>query len=115
MVTNVTSLSGNGLRDWILQRLSALILAVYVFIVLGYFICKSPMTYDLWVHFFNCSVVRVSSLLFLLALVIHAWIGVWTITTDYLKCACIRVPVQLAFVIMLVTCLIWGVDIFWGM
>ena len=115
MVTAVTSLTGNGLRDWLLQRATAIVIAAYVVIVIGFMMCNSPMTFSVWQHFFQCSLVRMFSILFLFSLAIHAWIGVWTVTTDYLNCACIRLLVQGAFACMLFLCLIWGVDIFWGM
>ena len=115
MVANITSLTGNGLRDWVVQRLSASVVAAYVVFVLAFAICKSPLTFEVWHNFFQLAFMRIFSVLFLLALVIHAWVGVWTVTTDYLKCTYIRVAVQMGFAAMLVCSLVWGVDIFWGM
>lgn len=114
MVSNITSLSGVGLRDWLVQRVSALVMAVYILMMLGFILCKSPMSFMVWSDLFKCSVVRVSSVLFLLALLLHAWVGVWTITTDYLKCVCIRLFVQVAFACMLISSFFWGIYIFWG-
>ena len=115
MVSNITSLTGNGLRDWVVQRLSASVVAGYILVVLGFVFYKSPMTYEVWQSFFSCFLMRIFSVLFLLALVLHAWIGVWTVTTDYLKCVYVRVAVQMGFAAMLVCSFVWGIDIFWGM
>lgn len=114
MVDNVTSLTGNGLRDWLVQRVSAWVLAVYSLTMLGFVICKGPITYEIWTHLFECEVVRVSSVLFLLSLCLHAWVGVWTITTDYLKCAGVRLFIQVGFACTLIASFVWGVFIFWG-
>lgn len=115
MVASISSLTGNGLRDWVTQRLSAFLVAVYAIMLLGFFMTHSPLSYGEWHKFFQCSVVRVFSLIFIFSLVLHAWIGVWTVTTDYLKCTVLRIIVQLGFALMLVICLAWGIDIFWGM
>jgi succinate dehydrogenase / fumarate reductase membrane anchor subunit len=50
----------------------------------------------------------------LLALVSHAWIGMWTVTTDYLKTAWFRLLVQLLIYITLLFYLVWGIQILWG-
>lgn len=115
MVENITSLTGHGLRDWVVQRLSASVVACYVVVLLGFMILKSPMTFETWQAFFHCSIIRVFSVLFLFSLVLHAWIGVWTITTDYLKGAYLRILVQMGFAAMLVCSFVWGIEIFWGM
>lgn len=114
MVTNITSLSGVGLRDWLIQRVSAVVMAVYILLMLGFMLTHSPMDYATWSQLFKCSVVRVSSVLFLLSLMLHAWIGVWTVTTDYLSCVCLRLTVQLSFACLLISAFVWGIYIFWG-
>lgn len=115
MVANVTSLTGNGLRDWGVQRLSALVIAAYVVVLLGFMMCCGSVTFELWQQFFHCMIIRIFSILFLFALILHAWVGVWTISTDYLKVTWLRLGFQLGFAGLLVACLAWGVDIFWGM
>jgi succinate dehydrogenase / fumarate reductase membrane anchor subunit len=115
MALTITSLTGNGLRDWALQRLSAWVIAGYVFFLLGFMMYKTPMTFEVWQQLFHCDVVRVASIFCLFSLTIHAWIGVWTVTTDYLKHTALRILVQGGFCGMLFLCLAGGLDIFWGM
>lgn len=114
MVDNVTSLTGNGLRDWLVQRVSAWVMTFYIVGMLGFILCHSPMPYEVWTHLFECEIVRISSVLFLLALCLHAWVGVWTVTTDYLNCVCVRLFVQVVFACTLIASFVWGVFIFWG-
>ena len=114
MVTNVTSLTGNGLKDWLIQRVTAVYFAIYVFFLLGFFWCHPSMTYETWHALFSCSVVQVATAIALFALTLHAWIGIWTVTTDYMKCTVLRLSVQMLVFLGLFSQLIWGFLILWG-
>ena len=84
MVTNVTNFSRSGLYDWMAQRVSAVVLAAYTLFLLGYVICNPGMGYAEWHGLFSHTAMRIFSLLALVALSVHAWVGMWTISTDYL-------------------------------
>ena len=114
MVGNVTSLTGNGLRDWLVQRITAIILAVYVLWLVSYVVLYSPMTYRVWLSLFSQTSVKLFTILALFSLVLHAWVGIWTITTDYIKFTGVRVFVQILVIIALLTCVLWGIHILWG-
>ena len=114
MLTSVTSLTGNGLKDWLLQRVSALIFAAYILCVLGFWSTHPNLSYVTWLNFHQLMVMRVFAILAILSYVVHAWIGIWTVTTDYINCSCIRVLVQSGVFILLISQLIWGVMIVWG-
>ena len=43
MVTSVTSLGRNGLYDWLIQRVSAVIIGVYMIGMLGYLITAGDL------------------------------------------------------------------------
>ena len=114
MVTNVTSLGRSGLYDWLLQRATALILGVYC-IYLMFFMCTHvPLSYAAWVSFYASVPVQLFTAMALLSYVVHAWIGLWTVTTDYLNCSILRIGVQLLIITSLVLCLFWGISIVWG-
>ncbi|MFT4671638.1 MAG: succinate dehydrogenase / fumarate reductase membrane anchor subunit [Pseudohongiellaceae bacterium] len=121
MVTNATSLSHSGLSDWIIQRSSAYILAAYTLFVLGVFIVNPEMGYEQWNALFESNPMRLFSLITIFALCGHAWIGLWTITTDYLNvhhfgafATTSRLIVQAICALITVTYLFWGIQIFWG-
>lgn len=121
MVTNATSLSRSGLSDWLIQRFSALILAAYTFCILGSFIAHPEMDYAAWSAIFDSTAMQLFSLITVFALCAHAWIGLWTITTDYLLehhigrfATVIRLIVQAGCALLTVTYLLWGIRIFWG-
>ena len=114
MVTNVTSLTGNGLKDWLIQRVTAVYFAVYVLYFIGYFLLHPHLNYSLWHALFQQSCIQVATLIALLALSLHAWIGIWTVTTDYVKCTAIRLSVQMLVALLLLSQFIYGLMIIWG-
>lgn len=121
MVTNVTNLGRSGLYDWLMQRFSAVILAAYTLCILGSFVAQPDMNYQQWSEIFESNVMRLFSLITLLALCAHAWIGMWTISTDYLtslqlgkRATFFRLLFQAGCILLIVVYLLWGIQIFWG-
>jgi len=58
---------------------------------------------------------RIFSLLALISLGLHAWVGLWTITTDYIKPAALRFIIQAVCGLIMFVYLVWGVEILWGL
>jgi succinate dehydrogenase / fumarate reductase membrane anchor subunit len=121
MVTNATSLSRSGLSDWLIQRFSAIVLAAYTLCILGSFVIHPDMNYAQWTAIFESNAMRLFSLITLASLCAHAWIGMWTIGTDYLTAShlgkaatTIRLLYQAFSVLLIAVYLIWGIQIFWG-
>lgn len=113
-LTNVTSLTSNGLRDWLIQRVTSLVMLFYIVFLVGFFLAHSSLNYEQWHELFSHRAMRLFSTLFLLSLLMHAWIGMWTIITDYIKPFALRLVVQILIMIGLFLCFIWGLAIFWG-
>lgn len=121
MVTNVTNFSRSGLYDWMAQRVSAVVLAAYALFLLGYLLANPGMGYAEWQGLFSQSWMRIFSLMSLVALGAHAWIGLWAVTTDYLTpmtlggwATGVRFLVQALCGIMMFVLFVWGVQILWG-
>lgn len=114
MVTNITSLTGNGLKDWLIQRMTAVYLAGYVIFLGLFFLNHSPMNFTDWHGLFQAPMVKVATIGALLTLVLHAWIGLWTVTTDYIKCTVLRITVQMLILAALFGQFVWGLMIVWG-
>ncbi len=121
MVTNVLSLGRSGLYDWVIQRLSAVIILLYVLCHAAIVIGTPEMTYSEWRGLFANTTMRIFSLVTLLALCAHAWVGIWTIATDYLttrmlgaKATAIRFIFLMICLCVTVVYLIWGIMIFWS-
>lgn len=114
MVTNVTSLTGNGLKDWLIQRVTAVILGLYLLILFAYCLTHPHMSYEKWSALLHCKSFIVLNVLTMFSLVLHAWIGLWTVTTDYLKPTCIRLPIQVLIMALLLGLFVWFLMILWG-
>ncbi len=121
MVTNVTNLGRSGLHDWIIQRFSAIILAAYSLCILASFVINPEMDFEKWSSIFDNNAMRLFSLITLFALCAHAWIGMWTISTDYItslqfggRATFLRLVFQAACVLLIAVYLLWGIQIFWG-
>ena len=114
MVTSITSLTGNGLKDWLIQRISAVYLAIYLIGLLAYIGFHQPITFNVWQTLFQTPVIQILTGLAIFMFVLHAWIGIWTVTTDYIHSTVVRLSVQVLVALFLGTQLIWGFMIVWG-
>jgi succinate dehydrogenase / fumarate reductase membrane anchor subunit len=121
VMKSATSFSRSGVSDWILQRVSAVILAVYFVVIVGWLICAGEVTYTAWHDFMTTTCMRIFSLLAILAFAAHAWIGMWTVFTDYLtvrqmgsKASFIRLFAQIGMALVIFVYVVWGIMILWG-
>lgn len=120
-VTQVASLSRNGMSDWLVQRVSAVILAVYTVVIVGVVAINPDISFAEWQSLFAATWMQVFTLMALLATCAHAWIGMWTIGTDYLRTRTMgegadskRFIYQMCCAVILLAYLIWGIKILWG-
>lgn len=114
MVTNVTNLGRSGLSDWVMQRLTAVVVGAYFVMMMGFLVCHPQLSYEDWQSFMSNSLVRIVTLISFAAIGAHAWVGMWTISTDYIKPTGIRFVFQAACGIALFAYFVWGVQILWG-
>lgn len=104
----------NGLQDWIIQRVSAIVVGAYSLFIFAFLICHANLTYATWHALFDHTVVKIISLITLLLVMMHAWVGIWTVFTDYVKPQVLRLILQAIVIIALVYYFFWGVQILWG-
>jgi len=121
MRSSATSFSRSGVADWLVQRVSAYILAAYFVVIVGFLVFNPGVDYTQWHGFMTCTAMRIFSLLALLALAAHAWIGLWTVFTDYVterqmgaKATVIRLFLQTGMAICIFVFVVWGIQILWG-
>lgn len=122
MVTSVTSFGRSGVSDWLVQRVSAVVLAAYFIFMGGYLLLNgSELDYAQWVTLHQGFAMRVFSLLAILSLAAHAWIGLWAVLTDYVtarvmgpKATVLRVLLQLGMIVVTVIYVVWAINILWG-
>ena len=114
MVKSVTSLTRSGLRDWLIQRVSAILIAAYVVFLVGFILFHPALNYACWSALFHNNVMRIATLFVLIAILLHTYIGMWTIFTDYLKNTMVRLIAQIIVFMCLLAFVSWGVMILWG-
>ena len=102
-----------GLRDWIIQRASAVVMAVYAVIVGVWVLVDPPVNYGAWKSMFAGGWMRVATLLFFLALLLHAWVGVRDVVMDYVKPVWLRLTLYVLVILTLLAYAGWSVQILW--
>jgi succinate dehydrogenase / fumarate reductase membrane anchor subunit len=123
MVDRIVTGAHYGLRDWLVQRVTAVLMVLYTLFVAGYVVLHSSfenntwvgLDYNAWTGLFSNLVMRSFSLLFLFAVFYHAWIGVRDIVMDYVKSARARLAIYVLVITALLLYSIWAVQILWGM
>ncbi len=114
MVNRIVTGAHYGLRDWLIQRVSGVVMAAYVLYVAGWVLFHAPVGYAAWTGLFASNVMRSFTLLVLLAMFCHAWVGVRDIVMDYIKPAGIRLAIYALAILALVLYAIWSVQILWA-
>lgn len=102
-----------GLKDWLAQRLTGLIMAVYTLVLLVSLMLVPELNYGTWAGLFASTWMKVLTLLALLSLFWHAWIGVRDIYMDYIKPTAVRLTLQVVTILVLVAYAFWAVIILW--
>jgi succinate dehydrogenase / fumarate reductase, membrane anchor subunit len=102
-----------GLRDWLAQRITAVVMAVYMVGFVVVWFSKRPTTYDAWRGLFSQGWMRVATLLFIASLAWHAWVGVRDILMDYIHATWLRLSLQVLTLLLLAIYLGWGIQILW--
>ncbi len=114
MLNRVVTGAHYGLRDWLVQRITAVVMVLFVLFVVGDLLLQPRVDYDVWTRLFSSNVMRSFALLFLLSLFYHAWIGVRDIVMDYINLASVRLLVHVVVIFALLMYSIWSVQILWG-
>jgi succinate dehydrogenase / fumarate reductase, membrane anchor subunit len=115
MVSRVVIGAHYGLRDCLVQRITAVLMAIYIVALAGYLLMQPYLDYDVWTALFSYQVVRTFTLLFLMSLFYHAWLGIRDIVMDYVKPAGVRLTIHVLVILALILYVIWSVQILWGM
>jgi len=103
-----------GLKDWLLQRLTAVVMAVYTLLLLAIVLWHGGLDYAVWQALFANAAFKLATFLFMAALLYHAWVGVRDIYMDYVKPVGVRLALQAASAGLLIAYLGWTIQILWG-
>ncbi|MEI6897682.1 MAG: succinate dehydrogenase, hydrophobic membrane anchor protein [Psychromonas sp.] len=113
MVKIAGTFGRSGVHDYILIRASALILLTYIIYIVA-FITFTDINYTTWSDFFSLTTTKIFTLFALIAMLVHAWIGLWQILTDYIKCTMLRGALQFLLTSVAFIYVIAGFVILWG-
>jgi succinate dehydrogenase / fumarate reductase membrane anchor subunit len=113
MVKRIVVGAHYGTRDWLAQRITAIIIALYSLIALALLFLGKPLTYPVLKELFTQGWMRVATLVFMVSLVWHAWVGARDILMDYIKPDGLRLTLQVVTILLLAAYLGWTVQVLW--
>jgi succinate dehydrogenase membrane anchor subunit len=103
-----------GWRDWLSQRVTAVIMLLYTLLILGVVLWNGGLDHAVWKSLFANGAFRLASFLFMMSLLFHAWVGVRNIAMDYIKPTAIRLTFQVAVICVLIAYAGWTIQVLWG-
>lgn len=103
-----------GMRDWLAQRITGVVIALYA-VFLFFSICSLPdASYQSWAQLFVSPFMKVATLLAMLALIYHAWVGIRDFYMDYLKSTAVRLALHVLTALALLGYAAWAIVILWS-
>ncbi|NBQ90066.1 MAG: succinate dehydrogenase, hydrophobic membrane anchor protein [Betaproteobacteria bacterium] len=102
-----------GMRDWLSQRVTASLMALFTIVLLVQVLFGGPLGYDRWAAIFSAQWMKVLTFVVIVALGWHAWVGVRDIWMDYVKPVGARLVLQVLTIVWLVGCTGWAVQVLW--
>lgn len=114
MVKKIVVGAHYGLRDWLAQRITAVIMAIFTIAIVVILLKNPSMQYAEWKALFSNQAMRLITFLFFLSLVVHAWIGLRDILMDYIKPTGIRLFLEVAVILSLIAYTAWAIQILWS-
>ena len=102
-----------GVRDWIAQRITAIVLTLYTLYLLVRLLTMPELSYSGWYQLFASPFMKVATLLALLSLAYHTWVGMRNVYMDYLKPTWLRLTFQIGTILLLLGYVAWALIILW--
>lgn len=103
-----------GLRDWMGQRVTAIVMAIYTVILLATFLSGNNFSYEGWAGLFSHQWFKLATFVTFLSLLYHAWVGMRNIWMDYVtKSVAARLVLQVVTLLWLIGCAGWAAQIIW--
>ena len=104
----VTTGAHYGWKDWLAQRITGVIILIWVLAMLVRFVVASDMSFVGWNAFMSGAVMKTLTLFTIFAVAYHAWIGVRDIWMDYIKCPAQRLALHLFTILWLLGCVVYS-------
>lgn len=102
-----------GLRDWLAQRITAVLMALFTIVVLVQFLLGGPAGYESWAGIFAPQWMKFLTFVVILAMLYHVWVGMRDLFMDYIKPVGIRLTLHVFAIVWLVGCAGWAIQVLW--
>jgi succinate dehydrogenase / fumarate reductase membrane anchor subunit len=103
-----------GQRDWLAQRVTAVLMALFTIALLAQVIfSKGPIGYDQWAGIFSTQWMKFLTFAVIVAMLYHVWVGIRDIWMDYIKPVSVRLSLQVFSIVWLVGCAGWAIQVLW--
>jgi succinate dehydrogenase / fumarate reductase membrane anchor subunit len=114
VVRSLLHLFSHGMSEWLLQRVTAIVMTLYAVLAAVVLLLSRPLDYAGWRGLFEMQIAKIATFAFFLSLLLHAWLGVQDVLSDYVKYRGLRAALKLAAAIMLILLGVWSLQILWG-
>ena len=105
--------SWRGYSDWFVQRITSLLSGIYTIFLIIFLLMHRPVSYRQCCALFTHLTMKIFTLLVIFSVLWHAWIGMWTIFTDYIKNKPIRLALETIVCLLLNAYFIWAIEFLW--
>jgi len=103
-----------GLRDWLSQRVTAAVMALFTLVVLAQVIfTRGAIGYDKWAGIFASQWMKVLTFTVIASLLWHVWVGMRDVLMDYIKPLSLRLALQIFTIVWLTACAGWAIQVLW--
>jgi len=102
-----------GLRDWLSQRVTAALMALFTLALIVQLLLPGEMGYDKWAGIFAAQWMKVLTFVVIVAMLYHVWVGMRDIWMDYIQPVGIRLLMQVFTIVWLVACAGWAIQVLW--
>ena len=103
-----------GLNDWLMQRITAVVITLYILLLLGLLLFKPGMNLDAGQELFIHTWFKLVTFAALISVFLHAWVGMRDIIMDYIRPTGIRLTFEVLVIGALVLYTGWTIQILWG-
>ncbi|HEX7688916.1 MAG TPA: succinate dehydrogenase, hydrophobic membrane anchor protein [Burkholderiaceae bacterium] len=102
-----------GLRDWLVQRATAVVMAIFTVALVLQLLMPGPLDYDRWAGIFAHQWMKLLTFVTIVSILWHAWVGVRDVLMDYVQAVAWRLVLQVAAIVWLVGCAGWALQVIW--
>ncbi|MEY4562712.1 MAG: hypothetical protein RLZZ618_1989 [Pseudomonadota bacterium] len=102
-----------GLRDWLAQRITAVLMAIFTVALVVQVLLPGPMGYARWSGIFGHQWMKMLTFVTIIALLYHVWVGMRDVIMDYVKPVGIKLVLQVGVIVWLVGCAGWAIQVLW--